>query len=193
MTSYPKIWFLRHGQTEWNRAFRLQGQLDSPLTEQGIAEARRQALIMPEILAQTPSIYASPLGRVRHTADIALCGAIYQTDARLKELSAGEWQGLLGADILAKHAELAAQNPSVLDIYEAAPGGEGLSALSARVHAFLADLTGPSVVVAHGLLGQVLRTRVRGLDMSQAGDLSTEQGVVYELENGCEQVLEATS
>ncbi|MFC6760043.1 phosphoglycerate mutase family protein [Sulfitobacter porphyrae] len=51
MTTYPKIWFLRHGQTEWNKVSRLQGQLDSPLTDQGLAEARRQAALMPPILA----------------------------------------------------------------------------------------------------------------------------------------------
>ncbi|MGB3244419.1 MAG: histidine phosphatase family protein, partial [Sulfitobacter sp.] len=50
MKSYPTIWFLRHGQTEWNRAYRLQGQLDSPLTTQGQAEAARQAVLMPPIL-----------------------------------------------------------------------------------------------------------------------------------------------
>ena len=192
MTSYPKIWFLRHGQTEWNRAFRLQGQLDSPLTEQGIAEAHRQALIMPEILAQNPALYASPLGRVRQTADIALGGATYKTDARLKEIDAGAWQGLLRAEVLAQVPDLAAEHPSALEIYQAAPGGEGITGLSTRVQAFLADLEGPSVIVAHGLLGQVLRAHVRGLDLAMAGGLSNDQGVVYELENGREQVLEAT-
>lgn len=192
MTSYPKIWFLRHGQTEWNRAYRLQGQLDSPLTAQGIAEAHRQAQIMPDILASGPAVYASPLGRVRQTAEIALGGAPYTVDDRLKEIDAGAWQGLLRADVLAQQPEWAARAPTVLEIYEAAPGGEGIDALSARVKAFLADLEKPSVIVAHGLLGQVLRAHVRGLDLAQAGDLSNAQGVVYELENGCEQVLEAS-
>ena len=48
------------------------------------------------------------------------------------------------------------------------------------------------MIVAHGLLGQVLRAHVRGLDLAMAGALSNDQGVVYELENGREQVLEAT-
>jgi len=38
----PEVLVLRHGQTEWNAAGRLQGHLDSPLTEKGLRQARRQ-------------------------------------------------------------------------------------------------------------------------------------------------------
>ncbi|MBM1556806.1 histidine phosphatase family protein [Sulfitobacter mediterraneus] len=188
---YPKIWFLRHGQTEWNREFRLQGQLDSPLTQQGQAEAARQAKIMPEILAQNPAIYASPLGRVRQTAQIALGDVPRQEDARLMEIHAGKWQGMTRTEILADRPEWAAQSPTPLEIYEAADGGEGMAAFHARIVDFLNDLTGPSVIVAHGLLGQVLRAEVCGLSTSQAGSLSNLQGCVYLLEYGQETVLEA--
>jgi broad specificity phosphatase PhoE len=189
--NYPKIWFLRHGQTEWNREFRLQGQLDSPLTQQGQAEAARQARIMPEILAQNPAIYASPLGRVRQTAQIALGDVPRQEDARLMEIHAGRWQGMTRTEILADRPEWAAQSPTPLEIYQAADGGEGLAAFHARIVDFLNDLTGPSVIVAHGLLGQVLRAEVCGLPIDQAGNLSNLQGCVYLLENGQETVLEA--
>ena len=189
--SYPKIWFLRHGQTEWNKAYRLQGQLDSPLTERGIAEAHRQALILPPILATAPDVFASPLGRARKTADIALQQTPYRTDPRLMEIDAGAWQGMLRADIMAAQPEWAADDPTALQIYEAAQGGEGLAAFQARISDFLGDLTGPSVIVAHGLLGQVLRAIVRGVDPQQAGALSNRQGCVYVLENGAETVLEA--
>ncbi|SLN33706.1 histidine phosphatase family protein [Ruegeria meonggei] len=190
MRSLPTLWFLRHGQTEWNRDYRLQGQLDSPLTEQGIAEARRQALIMPKILAGKPAIFASPLGRARQTADIALAGADYTTDPRLMEIDAGRWQGRYRADIMAEHIEWQANGPTALDIYEAAEGGEGIVAFHDRICSFVKDLTGPTVIVAHGLLGQVLRAHVRGIELAQAGQLSNLQGIVYLLENGQETVLE---
>ena len=153
MANYPKIWFLRHGQTEWNRAYRLQGQLDSPLTKQGIADAHRQAAIIGPVLAQKPDIYVSPLGRTRQTAQIALAGAACSYDDRLMEIHAGDWQGRLREEILAE--------------------------------------TGPTVVVAHGLWGQVMRAQVRGLDMETAGHLSNDQGCVYVLENGYETLLDA--
>ncbi len=190
MKIYPKIWFLRHGQTEWNKAFRLQGQLDSPLTEQGKADAARQAGLIAPVLAQTPDIYVSPLGRTRQTAEIALNGAPYQTDDRLMEIHAGAWQGRHRSDIMADHPEWAQTRPSALEIYQAAEAGEGLDAFRARITGFLDDLTGPTVIVAHGLLGQVLRAIVCGLDMAAAGRLSNDQGCVYVLENGREYVLE---
>lgn len=191
MTTYPKIWFLRHGQTEWNREYRLQGQLDSPLTDQGIAEARRQATLMPPILALKPALFASPLGRARQTADIALGGAAYQTDPRLMEIHAGEWQGLLRHEIMDRHPSWAARQPTPLDIYEAAEGGEGLAAFHARIRDFLQGLDMPSVIVAHGLLGQVLRAETRGLPLAAAGGLSNLQGCIYVIENGTETRLGA--
>lgn len=191
MSDYPKIWFLRHGQTEWNKAYRLQGQLDSPLTAQGLADARRQARLMHAVLADTPALFSSPLGRARQTADIALHGRAYQTDPRLMEIHAGDWQGRTRADILAERPDLVTSGATPLDIYEAAEGGEGIAAFHARIRSFLRDLDGPSVLVAHGLLGQVLRAEVRGIPIPEAGALSNRQGCVYLLENGTETVLEA--
>ena len=191
MSAHPKIWFLRHGQTEWNRAFRLQGHLDSPLTDQGIAEAAQQAQVMPEVLAQKPDILVSPLGRAQQTARIALDGASFQTDARLMEIHAGGWQGLTRDEILAANPDLAARRPAPLDIYAAAPGGEGLPAFRGRIRALLDSLIAPTVLVAHGLWGQVLRAEVRGLELAAAGGLSNRQGCVYLLENGTESVLES--
>ncbi|MGD9616911.1 MAG: histidine phosphatase family protein, partial [Alphaproteobacteria bacterium] len=71
MTSRAPIFLVRHGETEWNRARRYQGWLDSPLTPEGIAQAEaigRLLSRLPE--AAEAEIVASPLGRARHTAAI---------------------------------------------------------------------------------------------------------------------------
>ncbi len=189
MTEFPKIWFLRHGQTHWNVEKRIQGQLCSGLTEQGLADARAQAGLMGPVLAQGPLCYASPLERAQKTAKIALGGAEFITDIRLAEAHAGKWQGRLHADVRRDHPELDRPEVSALDIFLAAPGGEGYERLTARINGFLHSLTGPSVIVSHGLLGQVLRGIIRGLDLAQMGHLSNDQGCVYVLENGTERVL----
>lgn len=187
---YPKIWFLRHGQTEWNKTYRLQGQLDSPLTVQGRADATRQAHIMESILRDDPPCFVSPLGRTIATANTALCGKPYKTDLRLQEINAGSWQGRYRDDILAEHPKWAATRPTALEIYAKAAGGEGIEALQARIRSFLSELTKPTVIVSHGLLGQVLRAEVRGLSIEEAGQLSNDQGCVYLLEGGNEFLLE---
>ena len=69
--------------------------------------------------------------------------------------------------------------------------GEGLPAFRGRIRALLDSLIAPTVLVAHGLWGQVLRAEVRGLDLAAAGELSNRQGCVYLLENGTESVLES--
>lgn len=189
LQSYPPIWFLRHGQTEWNRAFRLQGQMDSPLTEQGIAEAKAQAALIGPILLRSPAVAVSPLGRTRQTADIVLGGREYATDPRLMEIDAGAWQGRLRNEILVERPDLAQTSPTALQIYQAAPDGEGLERFHNRIAAFLEDLTGPTVIIAHGLLGQVLRAQVCGLSLDAAGHLPNLQGCIYHLEKGQEHIL----
>lgn len=190
MTSYPKIWLLRHGQTEWNAQERIQGQLESQLTPLGIEQAHRQAVLMTGILTQNPDCYCSPLGRAQQTAKIALAGASFKTDKRLLEADAGIWQGLTRSETRAKWPDLFDANPQHLDLFCAAPEGEGFEAFQARIADFLSELSKPSVIVAHGLLGQVLRGLICGLDRADMGALANQQGCVYLLENGTEQVLE---
>lgn len=192
MTQYPTLWLLRHGQTHWNAERRIQGQMESPLTPLGVAQAQQQARLLPEILAQGPACFVSPLGRAQQTAKIALGGTACTTDFRLAEIHAGEWQGLTRDDVQLKWPDLYDANPSVLDLFAAAPNGEGFTTFQARAADFLSGLTRPSVVVAHGLLGQVLRGLICGLDRAQMGALSNEQGCIYLLENGQERVLRVT-
>jgi len=185
----PKIWFLRHGETYWNAERRIQGQLESDLTSKGRQQAQAQAQLMSPILAQAPDCYVSPLGRAQQTALIALGQTPFHTDARLAEAHAGEWQGLLRDEVRRDFPKIVAPDVSALEMFVAAPGGESFEVFQGRIVDFVTDLTGPSVIVAHGLLGQVLRGLILGLSRPQMSNLPNEQACVYLLENGTETVL----
>ncbi len=83
---------VRHGETEWNQQRKLQGHLDSPLTDSGINQARLLALQLAN--QNINSIFTSPLKRASDTALIinqSLNKSI-STDERLKERHFGDWQ-----------------------------------------------------------------------------------------------------
>ncbi len=190
MKTYPKIWFLRHGETEWNAEGRVQGQTESVLSERGVTHARQQAALMAPILALNPPCIVSPLKRTRQTADIALGGRDYAIDDRLKEVDAGAWEGHLRTDIYKDLPDGITPDSPHIEFFAAAPGGEGFDVFQARVRAFVDTLTEPTVIVAHGLSGQLLRGEVCGLNRAELGQLTNRQGCVYVLENGTETVLE---
>jgi len=189
MAAHPPIWFLRHGETDWNAARRIQGQLESRLTDLGRAQASDQGRIVAPILDGGPDILVSPLLRADETARIALGAHPFRTDPELMEIHAGDWQGRYYDDLLAERADL--RGLSALEIFADAPGGEGLAAFRARVAGVLARLSGPTVIVAHGLWGQVLRGLVLRLDDRAVSRLDNLQGVVYALRDGAETVLRA--
>lgn len=185
----PKLWFLRHGETHWNAQKRIQGQLESQLTDKGVRQAHVQARLIRPVLRQGPACFVSPLGRAQETARIALGDTRYQTDPRLAEAHAGRWQGLLRADVIADARNGFDLDINALELFLAAPEGEGFADLRARIVDFLKGLSGPSVIVGHGLWGQVLRGLVRGLPRAEMGTLPNEQGCIYALERGRETVL----
>lgn len=86
--------FIRHGETDWNAAGRLQGHTDRPLNEYG----RRQAREVAERLANdgVGVVYASDLARARETAEIiaARLGLEVVLDPDLREKNWGNWEGL---------------------------------------------------------------------------------------------------
>lgn len=190
MKKYPKVWFLRHGETEWNAEGRIQGQTESVLSVRGVQHAEQQARLLAPILAMDPPCFVSPLKRTRQTADIALAGREYETDDRLKEVFAGAWEGQLRTDVFKDLPAGITPDTVHIEFYAAAPGGEGYDTFQARVRDFVATLVEPTVIVAHGLSGQLLRGELCGLSRSELGKLTNRQGVVYVLEDGVETILE---
>src|SRR5262249_25444742 len=101
----PVLYFVRHGETDWNRERRLQGQHDVPLNALGRDQATRCGVVLRELLARTGraaeefDFVASPLGRARETMErvrreLGVPPEVYRTDPRLAELSFGSWEGL---------------------------------------------------------------------------------------------------
>ena len=91
--SLRRLVLLRHGQTDYNVAGRMQGHIDSMLTETGVAQA---AAVAPEIARIAPDrLISSDLRRAVDTADVvgAACGLPVKFDSRLRETHLGEWQG----------------------------------------------------------------------------------------------------
>lgn len=126
---------LRHGETEFNRAGRWQGQIDSPLTEKGRSQARTAAERLKEMPVDT--ILASPLGRALDTANIvaAPLGLDVRTDERLMEVGSGFCEGLTHEQIEARWPGFIAWR--AMDKWNRAPeGGETYGAARERLLAF---------------------------------------------------------
>lgn len=187
--TYPDLYILRHGQTEWNAENRMQGWLNSPLTAKGHKDATRQGAILQTLDLKGFTFWSSPSGRAFQTAGIA-CGPIAEsihTDIRLREIGVGDWAGALRNDL----PKPAPDSPDPeLAHYEMAPNGEGFKAVTARAAAFLDDLTGPAVLVTHGITSRALRSIVVGESALDNPSVHGGQGCVYHLAGGVQTLLD---
>ena len=185
-----EILILRHGQTEWNLARRFQGAMDSPLTSLGVQQAEAQGRLLQAHIGASRQhlLLCSPQPRAVRTAGVALghLNAVVRTDERLREITLGQWEGL-GHDEIAK-----AQGLDEDDAFwwmDLAPEGEGHAAVAARVATLLAEITGPAILVTHGITACHLRGQLLGLSMPEIAKLPCDQGVVYCIRDKVEQVL----
>ena len=186
MRDLPELWVLRHGETVWNAAGRLQGRLDSPLTETGILQAKAQGRILAEItLPAETRLVSSPAGRALRTARIVgrAVGRDVTQDAALLEIDLGAWQGQYIKDIPEARA-VATPDGDPHAWKFSGPGCESLDDMVARLHGFLAGLDGPTVIVTHGVTSRVLRCLATGQPPSALSRLPGGQGVVHHVEKG---------
>lgn len=180
------IYLVRHGETHFNRERRLQGHVDSPLTDLGRRQAQAVGRLLKDLLRSEPGwrIVASPLGRTQETAGIiaqALGGLPVETDARLIELSWGAWDGRLRADLEAAYPEAFGRTGWAFH----APTGETYEAVSARLGEWLASLPPEPerkvIAVSHGVAGRVLRGVYANLPQGVAVGQDVPQDAVYRL------------
>lgn len=174
------IIFIRHGETDWNREARLQGQQDIALNALGRRQAARNGRILPLLLGSAEwRFIASPLARATETMTIALgaagmTGRAFATDDRLKEMYFGRWEGLTLAEVAQKDPQ-GEHRREAEKWWFTPPDGESYADLSARIGDWLADKNCPAVVVGHGGVLRVLHHRLGGVAAVAAPHLAVPQ------------------
>ena len=149
-----QVIIVRHGETEWNIANIRQGHLDSPLSEDGIAQAK--ALARRLMRERFSALYSSDLGRAMQTARIIAeaTGHEIVSDPRLRERHLGIFQGLSSDEIKEKHPEEYKLHRSLGPDY-VIPSGESVRQQVARNLAYLNEIAAKHlgetiVVITHG-------------------------------------------
>lgn len=185
------IYFARHGETDWNAAQRYQGQRDIPLNAKGRGQARRNGLVLAELLGNDAASFdfiASPLLRASETMEImrrelSLPATDYRKDARLSEIHYGHWEGELLSDLPSTDPE--GFSARTADCWNWQPAeGESYRMLSDRVGRWLEEIRQDAVVASHGGVSRVLRGLILQLPSAEIPFLEVPQDKVLVLRTG---------
>ena len=138
--THKHIFFFRHGETDWNKTSRFQGQTDIPLNSNGIAQAEGLAQELKD--HDIGHFFASDLGRAHNTAKIVAehHDADIVTHPALREVTFGEGEGMHKSEFRVKYKHIM----DVMDDLEhpehrhiSTPGGETRQEVIDRVHSYL--------------------------------------------------------
>jgi probable phosphoglycerate mutase len=184
------IYFIRHGETDWNAEYRYQGQADIPMNETGRQQALRNGEKLRTLLPgiAEADYVTSPLARALETMRIVR-GALslepetFRIDERLKEAHYGDWQGTLLSDL--PGVDAAGIAARTRDPFRWRPrGGESYEDLMARTLPWLETVTRDTVVVSHGGVSRVLRGHILDLERKSVPLLEVPQDRVLILRDG---------
>ena len=166
------VYLVRHGETDWNKTRRIQGNVNIPLNEKG----RAVALATAEAIRDLPFdlIFCSPLDRARETAEIlaAGCGREVIVDRRLREIEFGEFEGATWKEITTNPDYRAIWNffedPAN---YVPERGAESFESIMGRAQDFIDQEVLPRehtcdrmMIVAHGAFNRAFQACVRKAD-----------------------------
>ena len=177
-SSWPELYFIRHGQTDWNAEGRYQGSRDIPLNDIGRGQADKNGVLLRELLQRngegpaTFAWYVSPLSRTRETMNL-IRGELDEPlpditiDPRLIEVSFGIYEGHLHTELASGAMAIAGERDANFWDFRP-PEGESYADVAQRVLDFGAGLEGPSIIVSHGGILRVLRHLIEGFPHERA-------------------------
>ncbi len=177
------LYLIRHGETESNKQKRYQGWTESPLSALGIRQAEKAGFFLAT--QKIESLYSSDLKRALHTARVIGVSSGIEPVATplLREIHFGEWEGQTFNEIEKTWGN---QISAWLDdpFHVAAPGGETLGQVCARMQSFLEQLAGLGsegkriAAVTHGGSIRALLYQVLNLDHSSFWDIKIDNASV---------------
>jgi probable phosphoglycerate mutase len=186
-----RLIIVRHGESEWNRIGRYQGQQDAPLSELG----SRQAEALAGRLQREPldAIFTSPLQRAARTAQAIAHyhpQVPFAYEPALLEISHGDWEGLLAEEVIERYGEGLHEwrrHPTRAQM----PHGESFSNILKRVLDFkewlFREYTGGNVLVStHDVVVKILVADALGMDMDRINRIWVTNASISVIEYGDE-------
>lgn len=183
-----KLFFIRHGQTDWNLEGRIQGSYDSDLNNTGIIQAEELGRKVLESNYRFSKIYSSQQRRAVKTAEI-LSRAIhvnYIPVKGLQEINLGEWEGLLWSEVQEKFpVEYSEWNNNRR--YTKTPGGESYQDVLERVlkviHEIINENCNDVAIVTHGAVIMCLQCYVTNTSFNEIRKFSTDNATITEFDS----------
>jgi broad specificity phosphatase PhoE len=183
-----KLFLVRHGETEWNKLGRFQGQEDTPLNPRGRLQARETAIA--SVGWQATALYSSPLCRTMEVAQeiSRLVGLPVVPQAGLKELALGELEGVTGEEMRRGWPQVYQtwrDDPGAVVM----PGGESLGRLQERAWQVVSELEQAHgeddvlVVVSHNFALRAIVAKVLGMPLANFHSMSLALGSIGVIES----------
>lgn len=164
----PRLLLVRHGETDWNKAGKFQGQIDVPLNDNGREQSRRAAEFLKDV--KLDFAISSSMLRPKETAEIILK---YHSDLQLelrdelREISHGLWEGKFESEIEESYPGLLEEwktSPETVQM----PEGENLQQVWTRAIAswreIVQSVSGTGIVVAHDAINKAILCHLFGLE-----------------------------
>ena len=191
---WPELYFIRHGETDWNAEGRYQGSRDIPLNARGQGQADLNGGLLKQLLVRANraptdfSWFVSPLGRTRETmnrvrAQLAEPLPDVTIDPRLIEISFGIYEGHLHTELASGAMAIAGERDASF-WYFRPPEGESYNDVAKRVLDFGSSLAGPAIIVSHGGILRVLRHLIEGFPHERAVNWFPPQDSVVHFTDG---------
>ena len=182
------LFFVRHGQTDWNAEKRYQGTTDTSLSLIGIEQAKANAALLQSQLRELGierdqlTLMTSPLQRARQTAEII--GQSIAPDLTpveneaFRELSIGRWEGLTSYEVKERHYE--ERKSRKLDRWAFKPlGGESMAERCEVVEKALAELQPNTILVTHCVVLRIICHLLGGLSKQDATAAETPHVAIW--------------
>ncbi|WP_088348567.1 MULTISPECIES: histidine phosphatase family protein [Rhodomicrobium] len=162
----PRLYLVRHGETEWSLTGQHTSRTDLPLTAKGEEESRALAPWLGFVAFER--VFTSPMQRAKRTCELAGLGARAEVEPDLAEWDYGDYEGKRTVDIRQQHPDW--------DVFrDGCPHGETPEQISARADRLIARLgsmTGNIALFSHGQFGPALAARWIGLPVAEGQHLS---------------------
>ncbi len=188
-----RLTLVRHGETQWNKEKKIQGITDVELNEVGLEQADRLSLALKK--ESFDRIITSPLKRAHRTAQaIGRYHALpILVNPDLRELNAGEFEGLSFPDILARYPDFL---PRWMEDHAsvAMPRGESLQEVQNRAWPVIQEVTETcrhALVVAHSFVIMTILCKIQNLNLSETSKvrIGIASRTSLEYNNGSTQIL----